>query len=271
MARHVYDFGVIGNCGFLAGVDKKTNVVWMCWPRFDSSFIFGGLLDKERGGEFSLKPCEEDFKSHQYYVENTNILCTEIESSEGSYRVTDFAPRFFNFERYFRPLMLIRKIEPISGSPRVMVKCAPVGDYGKKEPVVNVGSNHIEFAGLGQNVRLTANIPLTYINSDMPVLINEAKYLVLTYGAPLEAPLESTSEEFLRQTRRYWRRWVKSTSISKFYQKQVIRSALVLKIHQFEDTGAIIAATTTSLPEAPGSGRCWDYRYCWMRDTYYTL
>lgn len=269
--RHEYNFGVIGNCGFLAGIDKLTNVVWMCWPRFDSSFIFGSLIDSEKGGEFSLAPCHEEFDTKQYYIENTNILRTEVESADGSYRVTDFAPRFYNYERYFRPLMLIRKIEPLSGSPRILVRCKPVGNYGKKLPVANEGSNHIDFTGLDKDVRLTTNISLTYINSDVPVVINETKYLVLTYGSPLEAPLESTAEEFYHQTLRYWRRWVKSTSISKFYQEEVIRSALVLKIHQYEDTGAIIAAATTSLPEAPGSGRCWDYRYCWMRDTYYTL
>ncbi len=271
MKKHTYNFGIIGNCAFLAAIDQSTNVVWQCWPKFDSSFIFGSLLDSKKGGEFSIKPFDEKYYSSQHYIENTNILCTEIETSDGLYRVTDFAPRFMNYERYFRPLMLIRKIEPLSGTPRVKIKCEPVGDYGKVTPNVSFGSNHIEYLGLEKVVRLTTDISINYINSDLPILLNETKYLVLTFGSPLEAPLESTCEEFLRQTTRYWHRWVKSTSISKFYQKQVIRSALALKIHQFEDTGAIIAATTTSLPESPGSGRCWDYRYCWMRDTYYIL
>ena len=125
--------------------------------------------------------------------------------------------------------------------------------------------------GLDEEIRLTTNIPLTYILDGDEFSLNETKYLVLTYGAPLEAPLESTVEQFLRSTVDYWRQWIKSTSIGDFFQKQVIRSALALKIHQYEDTGAIIAATTTSLPEAPGSTRNWDYRYCWMRDTYYIL
>lgn len=271
MTKHTYDFGIIGNCGFIAGIDQSTNINWMCWPRFDSSFIFGSLLDKEKGGEFSIKPFDEQYYSSQYYIENTNVLCTEIETADGRYLVTDYAPRFMNFERYFRPLMLIRKVEPLSGSPRVQIKCEPVGDYGEIKPTYTLGSNHMEFFGLEKTVRLTTNVSLTYINSDLPVILNDTKYFVLTYGSPLEAPLESTAEEFLRQTIRYWRRWVKSTSIGQFYQKQVIRSALALKIHQFEDTGAIIASATTSLPEAPDTGRCWDYRYCWMRDTYYIL
>jgi GH15 family glucan-1,4-alpha-glucosidase len=271
MNKHTYDFGVIGNCAFLALVNKDTNINWLCWPRFDSSFIFGGLLDDEKGGEFSIKPCSESFKSHQYYVENTNVLCTEIEYEDGKYRVTDFAPRFFQYDRYFKPLMLVRKIEPLSGTPRIKVKCDPVGEYGSFKPSMNQASNHIKFLGLENEIRLTTNISLTYMLEDQYFVLNDTRYMVLTFGAPLEAPVESTAEIFRQKTVNYWQQWVKSMSISDFYQQQVIRSALVLKIHQFEDTGGIIASTTTSLPEAPGSGRNWDYRYCWLRDTYYTL
>lgn len=271
MTKHTYKMGVVGNCGFLAHIATNTNVEWMCWPFFDSSFIFGGLLDHEKGGEFSILPASENFESKQYYVENTNILCTEIHTDEGTYRVTDFAPRFFQYERYYKPLMLIRKIEPVEGTPRIQVKCRPVGGYGKIRPSRHRSSNHLKFLGMEEEVRLTTNISLTYIVEEQHFVLNEAKYLVLTYGAPLEAPIVSTAEAFLRETRNYWRKWVKSTSIGDFAQSQVIRSALVLKIHQFEDTGAIIAAATTSLPESPGSGRNWDYRFCWLRDTYYTL
>lgn len=271
MSKHTYEFGVIGNCAFLALVHKNTNVNWLCWPRFDSSFIFGGLLDDEKGGEFSILPSSENFNSHQYYIENTNVLCTEIENADGKYRVTDFAPRFFQYDRYFKPLMLVRKIEPLSGTPRVKVKCQPMGEYGEYKPSMNQASNHIKFLGLENEIRLTTNISLTYIMEEQYFVLNDTRYLVLTYGAPLEAPVENTSEIFQQKTVNYWQHWVKSTSISDFYQQQVIRSALVLKIHQFEDTGGIIASTTTSLPEAPGSGRNWDYRYCWLRDTYYTL
>ena len=125
--------------------------------------------------------------------------------------------------------------------------------------------------GIDQELRLTTNAPLTYICESKPFVLQRPVYLVLTYGRPLEAPIETTSERFLQSTTDYWRSWVKSTSIPNFSQRLVLRSALILKIHQFEDTGAIIAASTTSLPESPGSTRNWDYRYCWIRDTYYTL
>lgn len=243
----------------------------MCWPRFDSSFVFGNLLDSSRGGEFSITPESDGFTSHQYYIDNTNVLCTEIECSEGRYRITDFAPRFRQYDRYYKPLMLIRKIERLSGTPRIRVQCSPMGDYGQIHLSRRRSSNHIAFLGLEEEMRLTTNISLSYILEHESFVLNETKYLVLTYGAPLEAPLESTVEKFLRDTIAYWHRWVKNTSIGSFFQAQVIRSSLVLKIHQYEDTGGIIAANTTSLPEAPGSGRNWDYRYCWLRDTYYIL
>jgi len=167
--------------------------------------------------------------------------------------------------------MLIRKIERLAGEPRIHVKCQPKGEYGSITPEPSIGSNHIRFLGLGAHVRLTTNISLNYILEDQSFVLNETKYLVLTYGPPLEASLEETVENFLTRTKTYWRNWIKTASIVNFYQREAIRSALVLKIHQYEDTGAIIAASTTSLPESPGSTRNWDYRYCWMRDTYYTL
>ncbi|MDT3401496.1 glycoside hydrolase family 15 protein [Mucilaginibacter terrae] len=269
--KHTYNTGIIGNCAFLAHINKNTNVDWLCWPRFDSTFIFGGLLDKNKGGEFSILP-EGEYTSHQYYLENTNVLITEITpASGGRYRITDFAPRFQEHQRYYKPLMFIRKIEVLEGSPRVRVKCKPVSEYGAKKLEVNRGSNHIQYLGGEEKIRLTTNIPISYIFDEHAFVLNDCKYLVLTYGEPLEAPLVPTAERFLRETRQYWRTWIKHSSIAGFYQPYVIRSALALKIHQYEDTGAIIAASTTSLPESPGSGRNWDYRYCWLRDTYYVI
>jgi GH15 family glucan-1,4-alpha-glucosidase len=271
MERHTYDTGIIGNCAFLAHIHKNTNVEWLCWPRFDSTFIFGGLLDKKKGGEFSILP-DEAYTSHQYYLENTNVLITEIRpASGGMYRVTDFAPRFYQHQRYYKPLMLFRKIEAIEGSPRIKVKCEPVSEYGAVKLKVNRGSNHIQYLGGEENIRLTTNIPISYVFDEQPFVLNEIKYLALTYGEPLEAPLNSTAEHFLAETVQYWRTWIKHSSIATFSQPYVIRSGLALKIHQYEDTGAIIAASTTSLPESPGSGRNWDYRYCWLRDTYYVI
>ncbi len=269
--RHVYNMGVVGNCSFMAYIDTNSDVKWMCWPKFDSSFIFGGLMDEDKGGEFKIEPNTDYYTSKQYYIENTNVLCTEFESEFASYKVTDFAPRFEQYERKYKPLMLVRKIEPVKGTPRIKVKCAPRGRYGELIPETYEGSSHIRYMGLGKQVRLSTNIPLQYVMKEKVFVLNEPMYLILTWGVPLEGPLEATAEEFLSKTIKYWRNWVKSTSIGNLYQKNIVRSSLILKIMQYEDTGAIVAAGTTSLPEHPGSGRNWDYRYCWMRDSYYTL
>jgi GH15 family glucan-1,4-alpha-glucosidase len=268
---HKYDMGVIGNCSFLAYINKTAEVKWMCLPRFDSSFLFGSLLDSEKGGEFSVKPVEKDFYTFQSYLKNTNILSTEFIVGDGKFRVTDFAPRFYQYDRYYRPLMFIRKIELLDGNPFITVRCEPVGSYGAFRPQIVAGSNHIRYLNFDTQVRLTTNIPLTYILNNQPFILNDTCYLAFTYGVPLEAPLESTAEDFLEKTNKYWVQWIKNTSIPNIFQDEIIRSALVLKLHQYEDTGAIIASGTTSMPEAPGAGRNWDYRYCWMRDSYYTL
>lgn len=266
-----YETGIIGNCAFMAHVKKDTNISWLCWPRFDSSFVFGSLLDDVKGGEFSILPISKEYTSKQYYIENTNVLRTEITSEDGTYRVTDFAPRFSQFDRYFKPLMLIRKIEPIDKNPKIKVRCKPVYDYGRLELDSYQGSNHLVFQGGPEPIRLTTNIPLSNFAEDRSFVLTEAKYIFLTYGSPLEAPIVSTAEHFLRETINYWRIWIKHSTIAPVYQEAVIRSALALKIHQYEDTGAIIAAGTTSLPESEGSGRNWDYRYCWLRDSFYVL
>lgn len=271
MKRHTYDLGLVGNCSFQALIDTQANVQWMCWPKFDSSFIFGGLLDKEKGGEFRIINTKDVLSSKQYYIKNTNVLCTEIRDDEGGYRVTDFAPRFENYDRHYRPLMLVRKIEPIEGVPRIKVVCNPKGAYGELQPDVMPGSSHLRFSGLEQPVRLSTNISLNYILEGKEFQLNEPVFLFLTWGVPLEGPILTTGEEFLNKTINYWQDWVRHCTIGPLWQQAVIRSALTLKMHQFEDTGAITASTTTSLPEHPGSGRNWDYRYCWMRDSYYTL
>lgn len=270
MKKHVYQSGIIGNCSYIAHVQTDTNISWLCWPAFDSTFVFGSKLDADKGGEFSIKP-DGEFTSRQRYISNSNVLETEIHTDEGAYRVTDFAPRFALHERYYKPLMLIRKVERLRGESKIRVRCYPVTDYGKKAQSRHRGSNHVQFLGGEDEMRLTTNMPISHFFEPGSILLRDTIYLVLTYGQPLEAPLASTVENFLMKTTSYWRTWIKHTSISNYYQEAVIRSALALKIHQYEDTGAIIAASTSSLPEHPGSGRNWDYRYCWIRDSFYVL
>lgn len=192
------------------------------------------------------------------------------EGADGAFRVLDFAPRFELHGRYFRPTMLVRMIQPLSGTPRVRVVCDPRRGWSRDRPAGVRGSNHVEFSGFESRLRLTTDVSLNCLDG-RPFVLTSPRHLVLTWGEPVEEPLPALCERFLSETVRYWERWVKHCNIPPLYQAEVIRSALVLKLHCYEDTGAIVAATTTSIPESPGSGRTWDYRYCWLRDSYYVL
>ena len=271
MTKHKYDYGIIGNCAYSALVDSHANVGWLCWPRFDSSFVFGTLLDLEKGGGFSVKPEWDTYTSSQQYIVNTNVLETVFDCEDGKYKVIDFAPRLIKYERFYKPLMLVRKVVPLQGRPRIRVRCNPMGSYGEMKPTPTFGSSHIRYEGLESQLRLTTNIPLTYIHQEQAFVLNEPKYMVLAWGVPLEGPLESTVESMLERTIEYWQGWVRNTAIESFHQEAVIRSSLTLKLMTYQDTGAIIASPTTSLPEYPGSTRNWDFRYCWLRNAYYTL
>jgi GH15 family glucan-1,4-alpha-glucosidase len=227
------------------------------------------MLDEENGGSFRI--CAADGTlGKQRYLPNTNVLETLFESESGSFRVLDFAPRFIQYDRSFRPTKIIRIVEPLSGTPRIRVTCEPVLGWSRTKPRKEYGSHHIAYHGYETELRLTTDAPLTYLDGEAFGLA-ERKHFVLAWGAPVEESLEPLCERFLRETIRYWQTWVKNCDIPSLYQEEVIRSALALKLHCFEDTGAIVAALTTSIPEAPGSGRTWDYRYCWLRDAYYTL
>ena len=264
------DYGVIGNGQIIALIDaKNASLDWACFPRFDSASVFARLLDEHKGGHFAIYPENSEYSSKQYYLRNTNILITEYECpGEGSFCVVDFAPRFRQYERYFKPCAIYRKIIPLSGAPRVIVDCEPRFNYAKDQVKAKFGSNHIDYS---EDLRLSTDASLTYIQDKTPFKVERDFYFALTYGPPLEAPLKDTFESFFDRTRAYWIDWVKKTRVPSIYQDEVIRASLALKLCCYSDTGAIIAAPTTSIPESNGSVRNWDYRYCWFRDAYFTM
>ena len=262
------ELGLIGNCQFSALIANSGAMVWCCLPRFDSEPVFGSLLDPD-GGEFSIRPADGS-PGRQHYVENSNVLVTEFETAGSAFRVFDFAPRFNQHDRMFRPTQIVRIVEPIRGAPSICVRFEPRLGWSKKAPQLLRGSNHLHVEGYPAPLRLTSDISPTHLDGQAFTL-SERRHFLLSWGAPVEEPLAALCERFMMQTVLYWQRWVKHCNIPPNYQQAVIRSALVLKLHCFEDTGAIVAAMTTSIPEAPGSGRTWDYRYCWLRDAYYVL
>jgi GH15 family glucan-1,4-alpha-glucosidase len=266
----VYPYGLIGNCQGSALVSLRGSIDWLCWPRPDSEPVFGRLLDPEGGG-FSIQP-EAGFKGSQAYVPNTNILVTRFDSPDGSaFQVTDFFPRFAQYGRVYRPLSLFRIVEPLAGQPRIRVQATPVEGWSKRPLRGSRGNSHLRYERGTDHLRLATNAPLTYLDEGTAFGLRETLYFALTYNAGLEDDLASVCRSFEMKTRRYWENWVKHCNVPVRYQDAVIRSALALHLHWYEDTGAILAGLSCSLPEAAGGGRNWDYRFCWLRDAYFSL
>lgn len=275
MLAPMYPYGLIGNCQVSALVSMTGSVDWMCVPRPDSPPVFGRLLDPD-GGHFSITspaPADE-VQTAQRYIQNTNILITTISLSNGdAFQITDFCPRFLQYGRMYRPAALFRIVEPISGTPSVLVSCKPVAGWSKEPVRPQRGSSHLRYDVNGDTMRLLTNMPLTYLAEEHPVAValTQPLYFGLSWSLGIEDDLVKVTHEFLEQTTRYWLTWVKNSSVPLLFQQEVIRSALTLKLQCYEDTGAILAAPTTSLPEQFGGTRNWDYRYCWLRDSYYAL
>ncbi len=266
----MYAYGLIGNCQASALISNQGSIDWLCLPRPDSEPVFGRLLDPD-GGHFSIT-IENQQPPTQHYLENTNILVTELSDKNGNqFRITDFFPRFEQYGRIFRPMSLFRIVETLKGSPLIKVSCRPVMGWNKERARAIRGNSHLKFDFRDESLRLTTNMPLTFLSEETAFPLTEKLYFVLSWSTPIEEDLAQVTERFLLQTQNYWRTWVKHCSIPSLFQKETIRSALALKLHCYEDTGAILAALTTSLPEEPGSTRNWDYRYCWLRDAHFVL
>ncbi len=254
--RGSLDLALIGNGSYQALIDSEARVQWLCWPRFDSSFVVGPLLDSDKGGEFSVMPTATDFKAKQSYVKDTAIVETIWSRAGESFSVTDFAPRFVDAKGVLqRPRRFVRRLRVIEGAPQVRCLMRAVSDYGRSQTAP-------------ESVLFEQSQP---IESGKEFTLDEDLYLVLSWEAPVGAELAARCEEELASTALYWRGWCEELTLPNQYTEQVLRSAITLKLHQYDDSGALSAAATTSIPEHAGSGRNWDYRLCWPRDSYFSV
>jgi GH15 family glucan-1,4-alpha-glucosidase len=162
-------------------------------------------------------------------------------------------------------------IEPIAGLPRIAIRFRPTHDYGK--PITNhsIGSSHIRYWGGSAQIRLTTDAPLSYIEHETSFVLTRPVHLVFGTDEPFPSSLGPTCRDFRDRTRDSWMDWVRRLHMSVDWQDAIIRAAITLKLSSFDETGGIVAAHTTSIPEAPGSNRNWDYRYCWLRDAYFVV
>ena len=266
------DHGAIGNGRVIALVAPDTAIEWLCLPRFDSPSVFAALLDPGRGGRFRFLAGGEPVRGRASYLPNTNVLRTEIEAGEARWEVIDFAPRIPQAGgRFETPLDVVRLVRPIAGAPRIAIDFSPRPDYGRAPGRLLATQHGVEVLDAGAPMHLYTNVPGDHICGKAEIALRHPLYFRLSYGHRSGPPTEADLMLQLEETVRGWRMWSKSCALPSFAPDHVLRSALCLKLHAYVDTGAIIAAATTSIPEAIGTPRTWDYRYCWLRDAAFVV
>ena len=263
----------IGNCQVSGLVDRTGALVWGCVPRVDGDPIFCALLNADRRDagiwRFEL---EGQTSVEQHYERNTAILVTRIEAADGSaIEIRDFCPRFERSGRMYRPNAWVRNVRPVAGNPRLRVVLNPMRNYGAEIAPTTHGTNHVRYLIGPQALRLSSDAPIGYVLENRFFRVESDLHFFLGPDEPFVGNLRSELQRMESLTRDYWKIWTRGLHIPLEWQDEVIRCAIGLKLCQHEETGAIVAALTTSIPEAPGSERNWDYRFCWIRDSYYTV
>lgn len=269
------DLGLIGNGTISALLDLDGDIVWGCLPRFDGDPTFCALLrhpqHPDDPGIFRIELLDLA-QREQEYLPNSPVLRTRLyDRHGGGIEITDFAPRFQQFGRVFCPMMLIRRVRRIAGAPRLRVRLRPAREFGAEGCARTFGSHHIRYIGPPQPIRLTTDASISALLEESAFVLEDALTFVLGPDETITEAVDELGRRFERETLGYWREWVRSLAIPYEWQEDVIRAAITLKLNTFEDTGAIVAAMTTSIPEAPDSGRTWDYRFCWLRDAYFVV
>ena len=267
------DLALVGNGAIGALIDAGGTVVWCCLPRFDGDPVFSSLLAGDSRGEHAGSFAIElvgAVRIEQQYAPDTPILVTRCyDAKGGGIEITDFCPRFEKNGDLFCPTMLVRQVRPIGGKPSIVVRVNPAANYGCTSREHALGGNHISYAG-DQVLRLTTDAPVEAIVDRTQFHVK--KTLTLMFGLDEQAgDVTNVGAGFLEKTEAHWRAWVRDLKVSGEWRDAIVRAAITLELNVYEKTGAIIAAMTTSIPEAPNSGRNWDYRYCWPRDACFVV
>jgi GH15 family glucan-1,4-alpha-glucosidase len=269
------DLGLIGNSRTNALIDKNGAIVWWCYPYFDSDPLCNALLQGEQNedshGRIDVL-FERSRLVDQQYERNSAILVTRFADDAGNaIEITDFAPRFRLHGRMFSPSMLVRIVRRTAGRPRIALRVRPSADYGRTRAETRAGAHHISYVGSAQSMRLTTDAAITAITDEKAFFLQDSVTLLLGPDETVAGSPREIGRSFHEQTLSYWQRWVRNLAIPFEWQDVTIRSAITLKLNAFDDSGAVIAAVTTSIPEAPHSRRNWDYRFCWLRDAYFVV
>jgi GH15 family glucan-1,4-alpha-glucosidase len=287
MAPKLSDYALIGNCRSAALVGNNGAIEWCCLPEFHSPSIFAALLDREKGGAFSIAPAGT-FRSAQSYLPDTNVVVTHFTTDSGEARLMDAFVALAEKDKtrsLFPDHEILRVVEGVYGTVTLRLEYAPTLYYGKETPRLKDHKKlGIHFSRKENTYVLLSTLPPGGIRilSDSPhkaiaeFTIHPGERVLFSLGCSSQSPailpeLESTGWERMLQTIAFWQSWIAKCHYEGLYQQAVRRSALTLKLLAHAPSGAIIAAPTTSLPEEIGGERNWDYRYCWLRDASFTV
>lgn len=272
--KQTLDLWLIGNCQVSALIDRRASFVWACAPRVDGDPLFSELLGgtgSDARGVWSIE-VENCAEICQSYLRNTPILISTFRDEAGnSMEVVDFCPRRQRLDRVYRPTAFARIMRPLSGAPRVKMRLRPTFDYGARQPERTLGSNHIRYVNDMASYRLTTDAPVSLIHEERTFRLERPLHFFLGPDESFASEIGAGLEQLLEDTTSEWQVWCRGLATPPEWQDAVIRAAIGLKLCQHDETGAIVAAITTSIPEHAGSERNWDYRYCWIRDAYYTV
>ncbi len=263
------DYGVIGNCRTAALVSKKGSIDWFCLPDFDSPSIFAKLLDEEKGGSFHFE-VSDDYTITQNYHGHTNILLTRFESPEHGFIVFDYMPRYHTVEhRHYMPPEIHRYIRVIKGKPTVKVIYDPKINYAREEVQHEIVSNYIRTHSVEDSedkVYLYTSMDMEKVLQREEIMLDDHHFFLLSYNQKLVTVDTNRILLEYERTKVYWLNFVNRSRDYLEYNDMIKRSLLVLKLLSYQNSGAMLAAATTSLPESIGETRNWDYRFCWLRD-----
>ena len=267
--KSLLNYGIVGNCKSSALIFEDSSINWCCLPQFDSSSVFGKILDNEIGGSFKIN-CDESFSIKQTYIKNTAILITNFSNDIEEFELIDYMPRFKSDDGTFYSSPEIHRILiPIKGCPKIKVDYDPKLEYSLGKTKKHIKKNFIVSIVEDKSYEtlfLYTNVNKKDILDHNEITIDKKIFFCVSYNEKINIPsFESIFFEF-EKTKVYWLNWTNKNPYFKNYGDQINRSAITLKLLTFEKTGAVLAAATTSIPETIGEVRNWDYRFCWIRD-----
>jgi GH15 family glucan-1,4-alpha-glucosidase len=282
----ISDHGLIGDRHSAALVSKEGTISWYCPSRFDNPSLFASILDADNGGFWSIRPDGPDWHVSQYYIPDTAILVTWYQRRDAAVEVVDFMPDVHAGEQQ----RLLRRVTCTQGYAPISSSIEPRFDYGRTSHVLRTESEkRVRLASAGLEVLIESSQILGRTNqggirSWFALQQDKHATFILYAGrgaegvtagisvdCAIDKAFDQAYEKALTATTTYWRRWCTSLHLPSRWREQVCRSAIVLKLLTYAPTGSIVAAPTTSLPEQIGGGRNWDYRYCWIRDSAWSV